>query len=65
MRASDVNEANRFSDGHFKTLQCQTLHAFRPSQGEVIPFMTGAHVESLMHLATYLLVQLGICQMVT
>ena len=41
----DVSEANRFSEGHFETLQCEKLHAFRPAQGEVIPFMTGAHVK--------------------
>ena len=41
----DVSEANRFSEGHFETLQCEKLHAFRPAQGEVVPFMTGSHVE--------------------
>ena len=41
---------------HFETLQCETLHAFRPAQGEVILIMTGAHVkphtleQCLMHL---------------
>lgn len=28
-----------------ETLQCEKLHAFRPAQNEVIPSMTGAHVE--------------------